>query len=222
MFKSTRTSTSRALFLLVILASVIAFRCGWFVRGARGISTFPDGLAAPKRGNDSRGPGWNTKFAQVYSEAKSKGLVNKISNPPWYAGEYYRDDPKPGEEWRKSSIVITHGQEYFSEAEICCGMGGPLNFGTVKPIGDGRLDLCPKYRGRPGGDECWKVSIVRWGDRQYLVSDLELESFLGAVESGIEPRKSAYGKFFMRNGDWSKEVTTSPIIPKSAKAMRLP
>ena len=68
--KSTPTSLGRATFLLLVLASIIAFKCGWFVHRAHAVE-LP-----------------HEEFKKVYQAAKAKALSKPATNAPWFAGEY--------------------------------------------------------------------------------------------------------------------------------------
>jgi len=47
---------------------------------------------------------------------------------------------------------------------------------------------------------------VPWGERLYLIPPDEMIEFSNEINSRREPRNEAFGQFFMRVGDWEKEV----------------
>jgi len=56
---------------------------------------------------------------------------------------------------------------------------------------------------------------IRWGERLYLIPADEMVQFCYAINSGDEPRAGcwSYNDFFLRVGDWDKEVEGKPEIP---------
>ena len=195
--KRTSTSLGRATFLLLILASIIAFKCGWFVHSANAVE-LP-----------------HEEFKKVYQAAKAKALSKPVNNAPWFAGEYYTEMDVEGEgsgHTHNSTHYLTAGYEYFLE-NVCCMDCGPQSLGRVREIGDGRLELCPSYaRVNWYHRECWTVSIIRWGERQYLVHSTR--RFEEDVASGKEPRFGPEGGSPMRKGDWDKPADGKPQLPK--------
>ena len=113
-----------------------------------------------------------------------------------------------------STTYLTAEYEYFLE-NVCCMDCGPQSLGRVREIGEGRLELCPSYaRVNWYHRECWTVSIIRWGDRQYLVADSGRKWFDQEIKAGKEPRSGPEGGSPMRKGDWNKPAKGKPVFPK--------
>jgi len=205
--RNSRTSIFRATFLLLLLALLLAFRYGWFVRSARAIGEW-SGIGSNVFWTD-----WGSKFATEYKQAKAEALARQVSSPPWYAGQYEQYRVEYVEELWSDKILITPSREYFHE--ISWGLTvGPNNFGTVRALGEGRLELCPSTSWQPGSNECIIMCAIPWGERQYLVKNDEVSSFVGAIDAGKEPREKDIGEFYMRKDDWKKPVQGRPLIPK--------
>ncbi|MCE9582872.1 MAG: hypothetical protein K8T20_10290 [Planctomycetes bacterium] len=59
-----------------------------------------------------------------------------------------------------------------------------------------------------------RMVAVSWGKRRYLLEEQEGAEFCMQVRSGQEPRGRMEGVFFLREGDWNKSATGSPVIPR--------
>ena len=60
------------------------------------------------------------------------------------------------------------------------------------------------------------MTLVRWGERTYLVPESWGNRFCEDVTSHkSEPRVSSVGSYFLRLGDWDKAVFGDPAVPKS-------
>lgn len=75
----------------------------------------------------------------------------------------------------------------------------------------------------PFKPESWELQIVRWGERVYLLDESVFDSFVDAINLGLEPRSverynTFYGRVYLREGDEAKGVTGPP--PLSAEFLR--
>jgi hypothetical protein len=55
---------------------------------------------------------------------------------------------------------------------------------------------------------------VRWGGRQYLISEGQFAAFCNAVNQGEEPRNDDYGDFFLGEGHEKIKVAGLPEVPE--------
>lgn len=83
-------------------------------------------------------------------------------------------------------------------------------------IRDGILRIVPKkpnvregFRGTPT-----EFFPIRWDDRLYLVPTNEIVEFCCEVNQGGEPRHGNWGQFYLRQNDWTKQATGSPVVPE--------
>ncbi len=211
--RKSRTSIFRATFLLLILALLLAFRCGWFVQSARAIEGWTDAAGCWKARSNVFWTDWGTRFGTKYKQAKAAALAKQVSSPPWYAGQYEKYRIEYEEELWYEKILITPSREYFHEIREGLSVG-PINFGTVRALGEGRLELCPRTSWQPGSDGCIIMCAIPWGERQYLIENDKVDNFVGAIDAGKEPRNKDIGEFYMRQDDWEKPVQGRPLIPK--------
>jgi hypothetical protein len=64
------------------------------------------------------------------------------------------------------------------------------------------------------GQELGSYVFVRWAQRRYLVRrDRMMDSFVNLINSGVEPRRSAFGFVLLAAGDWDKPVSGLPELP---------
>lgn len=63
------------------------------------------------------------------------------------------------------------------------------------------------HAGSPGLPAEWE--IVETGGRVYLVPAPARAEFIAALKAGAEPRREAWGRFFLRDGDWTKDARPS-------------
>lgn len=89
---------------------------------------------------------------------------------------------------------------------------------TLGTYDDSPLDNAPAEVGRTTveagalvlipaiGNPSTPLLIVPWGGRLYLVEKSRLGEFCSAVKAGSEPRKQAWGQWFLRESDWNTEV----------------
>jgi hypothetical protein len=210
---NSRKSISRATFLLLLLASLLAFRYGWLVRSARAIGEWSGAEDSEKNRSNVIWTDWQSRFATEYKRAKATALAKPVSSPPWYAGSYEVYFMEHMGDTHSNTILITPSNEYFDEIKSCI-TSGPVKFGTVRTLDDGLLELCPKARNQPGSEHCSMSNVIRLGDRQYLIPLSSLDGFARALADGAEPRKDGVGSFFMRKGDWDKPVQGRPQLRK--------
>lgn len=86
-----------------------------------------------------------------------------------------------------------------------------VSAGTVRLI-DGALDISPvgEEDRRNLQSMATQLDVVTWGERLYLVPQGEFPRFLNAARDRVEPRRSAFGSYLLREGDWEKTVTGWP------------
>lgn len=150
------------------------------------------------------------------------GEVPKTENLPQnpikaFAGEYYFGD---GTGVNCSLTVNPEGRFSF-RWRGCLGVYDQ-NQGEAKVEAE-HLILKPE---RPNVREGFRGTptdflIVRWGDRTYLIPEADKEAFCNHVNQGTEPRAKAHGSFYLRRGDWEKEVTGLPSVPKNWDSLLL-
>lgn len=64
---------------------------------------------------------------------------------------------------------------------------------------------------RPGDQTlASQVFLIRWGERRYLVFESQFNDFMDAVNSGMEPRSTHSGRFYLRLGDEQKPFSGVP------------
>jgi len=55
---------------------------------------------------------------------------------------------------------------------------------------------------------------IKWGLREYLISEKRMIDFCNSINSGEEPRDDCHGSFYLKLDDEEKKVTGFPEIPK--------
>lgn len=150
-------------------------------------------------------------------EAQRAAIAKENSTNPKtaWAGDYYFGDGL-GE---NVSVSLAPHSGVAATWQGCLGTYG-ANKGSVIPQADGSLLL--KYeqpndqRGFGFADH---VVPVAWGERMYMISEMELPAFASAVNLGDEPREGALGSFLMRNGDERRKVSGLPILPPAQQSL---
>jgi hypothetical protein len=72
-----------------------------------------------------------------------------------------------------------------------------------------------------------KFIPVRWGQRLYLISPIDMIDFAVAINSGEEPKMQDKSErvrrchFFLRDSDWNKPVFGLPDLPSPWKTLTL-
>ncbi|HWY74315.1 MAG TPA: hypothetical protein VN281_01795 [Verrucomicrobiae bacterium] len=56
--------------------------------------------------------------------------------------------------------------------------------------------------------------VISWGSRMYLVATNEIVEFCSAVNQRNEPRRGAWGDYYMRQGDWEKVAAGRAVVPE--------
>lgn len=54
---------------------------------------------------------------------------------------------------------------------------------------------------------------LHWGARLYLIPENEMFDFVNQINEGLEPRNSAHGLFYLREGDEKKVAEGDPMLP---------
>ena len=127
----------------------------------------------------------------------------------WYRGSQAELEPVAGmyvyDLGGQRRLHVSDDGEY-ADASIGC-LGSFVNDRGDTEVKDGWLVLSSGKNGRT------RLLPVRWGERLYLVEERELLDFCAKAGSGEEPRDSAGGMFFLRDGDWNVRVTGLPELP---------
>jgi hypothetical protein len=63
--------------------------------------------------------------------------------------------------------------------------------------------------------------VIPWGSRKYLVPADNMIGLCNAVNEGVEPRKSVFGRFLLRRGDEKMQVHGFPNIPQEFRGYLL-
>jgi len=97
------------------------------------------------------------------------------------------------------------------------------NFGDIVEVDHGHLKLNPTFENLQQGFQGFAEELVpvTWGQRQYLIPVNNVVGFCDAVNSESEPRRDAYGSYFLRRGDEKKPIQGVPAIPKEYQAYLL-
>ena len=151
------------------------------------------------------------------------GLVGKTgrtgaAEPPHVlmstlAGDYYQGD---GLGANLSLKLRASGSFAFTWAG-CGGLYGENNGPAAVKSGVLRLaPTKPNQRDHFGTDT--RFYPVRWGKRVYLLTAEDIPGFCNAVNLGEEPRKTAYGRFYLGEGQWKKPVKGSPTLPEAFRS----
>jgi hypothetical protein len=138
------------------------------------------------------------------------------SPPSAVAGDYYCGQ---GAGFRYFLSVKPDGR--FSFVQRDCNSVFHQNTGGAKLVA-GHLILLPERPDNEGlGSTPTDLHVVRWDDRLYLIPDEGERDFCNAVNQGREPRPGATGRFYLRQGDWEKQVAGLPSVPKAWESLLL-
>ena len=132
---------------------------------------------------------------------------------PFWATKYYEGDGL-GENMSvdlapRSGIAAT----WFG----CLGLYG-ANEGDVEVIGDRRLAFHFNRPNREKGKPTFgtfpdAVTVVRWGERRYLIPDERQIEFVNAINHGLEPSSINMELFLLAREDQDKPVSGLPDLP---------
>jgi hypothetical protein len=134
------------------------------------------------------------------------------------AGTYLRG----GQGMFSDSLVLTSDDHFvrnFSGDD-----GGAQYDGRAEWVGDVLWLPRPSGIGTAGVFNVESESsyrVIAWGERLYLIEDLEMLRFCNAVNAGGEPRSVQYSYFFLRDGDWLKPAPGLPDLPEPWPEMLL-
>jgi hypothetical protein len=196
-------------------------RQGWSVR------TFPANGRAGDPGeiqlvNDPP-PGTGRNAPEADRTAKSmcdqiRAEIAGLGEHPW-AGEYYSGDGLGVSQ----TILVAPKAGYVFEWHGCLGLYD-RNYGSVTEKG-GRLTLSFAFPNpRNGMKAAISVEMIplRWGERHYLLPADDVADFCNKVHQGWEPRRGAYGLFFLRRSDRDKPAGTPGQLPPEFQEYLLP
>jgi hypothetical protein len=138
--------------------------------------------------------------------------------PDW-AGHYYSGDGLG------KNIVIRIAPQggFIFTWHGCLGLYD-VNYGAVARRGD-RLVMTFELPNDPHNFGVPRELVpVRWGERNYLLTDEDLKPFVNAVNSGQEPQNHCVprcGYFLLRNGDDARPVSGQPELPAEYRRLLL-
>jgi len=153
------------------------------------------------------------------AEAKAKerrelieAEIARNQNLPTWAGRYFFGDGLGV----NVDLWIAPESGFVFEWHGCLGLYD-RNFGKIKS-GENAIRLeCElpndPSRGFQGIDT--DLLPIRWNERRYLVAITKMTEFCNAINSGLEPRNSARGLFFLREGDEEKSAKGRPLLPEN-------
>ncbi len=76
-------------------------------------------------------------------------------------------------------------------------------------------DLMPEHLNEKG----FRLHLIKWGRRRYVIPDLLMRDFVRALATGQEPRSKKHGYFFLREKDASIAVSDYPLLPKQYRQL---
>lgn len=96
----------------------------------------------------------------------------------------------------------------------CLGLYG-ANEGQIAVRPDGVIDLDFRWKNLNDrfGQFARHLLPVRWGERHYLVDADNLAQLVNYIHEGIEPRASAHGGIYLRDGDEKLAAPGLPSLP---------
>lgn len=134
--------------------------------------------------------------------------LETLTNHEW-AGRYYYDDGLGVNV--ALAIAPTSGFVFTWHG---CGGEYDRNYGSVE-YREGVLVLHPKLPNERIGFQGIETefTLLRWGDRRYLIPADEMITFCNAVNYGEEPRRDVHGFFLLRSDDWKLPAAGFPAVP---------
>lgn len=155
--------------------------------------------------------------AVVVRRTRVREAITSALQPIW-AGEYFEGDGL-GE---NVSLTVARGAGISATWFGCMGLYG-ANEGDVLELPAGRLEF--RFNGPNGGGGQGpfgrfptSVTLVRWGERRYLLADDQMMDFVNAMHEGWEPRSDLHGMFLLARGDEEKPAPGLPGLPEGILA----
>lgn len=150
------------------------------------------------------------KTAQALRQA-IREEIKTLGKHPW-AGEYYAGDGLG----MNITLCLAPKAGHVFEWHGCLGLYD-RDYGAVG-WSEGRLRLSLTFtRNRKSLPIAEEMSLVPWGDREYLIPVGEIVEFCNSVNDGAEPRTTRRGLHLLRVGDEAKAVEGFPAVPEAFK-----
>lgn len=156
-------------------------------------------------------------YSEVYSKEEIRRIINKrkqvlaelkrLRNHPW-AGHYYFGDGLAC----NFDLFLAPKNGFVFTGSSCTGLQGRDDGPVVWKNDRIKLTLSSDH-GSLDPPLVSEYFPIRWKDRLYLIPEEKLVDFFDEIDSQKEPRSDPYGSFYLRDGDWEKEVDGKPIIP---------
>lgn len=125
------------------------------------------------------------------------------------AGQYYQGDGLGYNNYLRLSAEGTFGFEWAGCLGTYDENNGPYRLEKGVVVLSPELHSVRKnFKGMPF--QYWPVN---WGPRLYLIPKKEMLEFVNGINQGNEPRNSAHGRFYLREGDEKKPVNGFPGLP---------
>lgn len=142
--------------------------------------------------------------------------LKKLDKDAW-AGSYYEGDGKGANSYL--DFAPTSGFAYRFSG--CLGT-------YAQSLGSVTIDGNTIYFKKESEDDeigmsklSEELQGIRWGRRQYLISEDEFVDFANAINAGFEPRRDSHGRFLLKGDDYKKRVRGKPDIPEQYQAYLL-
>lgn len=161
----------------------------------------------------SHAPNMRTLFSLIGIMAVAGGCATADNDSPGLkevAGDYYFGDGLGV----NCTLKLTAAGKFSFQWRGCLGIYDE-NQGAFA-VSNGVLKITPKksnvregFRGTP--TDFFPIS---WGSRLYLVPTNDIVKFCSDVNQGLEPRRGAWGLYYLRRDDRDKAVSGLPAVPE--------
>ncbi|MBX3699192.1 MAG: hypothetical protein R3F08_06715 [Dokdonella sp.] len=153
----------------------------------------------------------------VRRRERVRQAITSAAQPEW-AGEYFEGDGLGV----NVNLSLARGAGISATWFGCMGLYG-ANEGDVLELPGDRLEFrfgSPNGKGGqvPIGGFPTSVTLVRWGERRYLLADDQMMDFVNAMHQGWEPRSDLHGMFLLAKGDEEKPAPGLPTLPERYRA----
>lgn len=133
--------------------------------------------------------------------------IKMLHDHPW-AGSYYHGD----------GLGRNAGLDLAPQKGVAFSVSGDLglydlNYGEVA-VEENILKFSFALEHQDSINLSAEYVPVPWGDRVYLIPPQRMIEFCCEINAKKEPRKKAYGSFFLRREDWKKPVEGKPKLPE--------
>ncbi len=152
---------------------------------------------------------------QLAQEIQSE--IATLGEHPW-AGAYYYGDGRGV----NVSLMLAPESGYLFTWRGCLGLYD-RNYGPVS-YANTTLSLTFTYPNERNGFQgiAEELLLVTWGERTYLIPSDDVIGFCNAVNSRLEPRDRAHGRYFLKRGDDKRDISGLPGIPSRYRQYLLP